>query len=91
MKKNVSRGALFAICFMLVVVLSGTVAVYAVDVEHQAGEKIIDEYEYISSASTNLSISGDMATASAKITRESSADRVKITMNLQQKKDPKLQ
>ena len=28
-----------------------------------------------------------MATASAKITRESSADRVKITMNLQQKKD----
>ncbi len=97
MKKNVSRRALFAICFMLVVVLSGTVAVYAVDVEHQAGEKIIDEYEYISSASTNLSISGDMATnlsisgdmatASAKITRESSADRVKITMNLQQKKD----
>jgi len=87
MKKNVSRGALFAICFMLVVVLSGTVAVCAVDVEHQAGEKIIDEYEYISSASTNLSISGDMATASAKITRKSSADRVKITMNLQQKKD----
>ena len=38
MKKNVSRGALFAICFMLVVVLSGTVAVYAVDVEHQAGD-----------------------------------------------------
>ena len=86
MRAETLRGVTIVVCIIIVTVLSGDMFAHAAELDKPVDEEIAAEYKYTVSASTNLSMSGEKAIASAKIIRKASADRVKVKMNLQKKK-----